>query len=105
MHIKRSDTLGLILFTLTTMGFPFLFMSKPTPVWPLCALEWYSKWPLCKVMKYLSGILTLEIPITSHTNQVSLRSSSSSFMYSYLVEFWRCRSLSLVYLPSFGGSF
>ena len=54
-------------------------MRKPAPVWPLFAVEWYSRWPLCKVVKHLSGILTSEILITSHTTLVSLWCSSSSY--------------------------
>ena len=79
MHRKRSATLGLVLFTLTTRSFHFLLMRKPTPAWPLFALEW-----LCKVVKHSSGLLTSEIPITSHTNLVALSSSSSSCMCSSL---------------------
>ena len=71
MHITSSVILGMMLFTLTIiMGLHFLFMRKPTPAWPLFALEWYSRWPLCKVMKLSSGLLTAEIPITSHINLI-----------------------------------
>ena len=52
-----------------------------------------------KVVKHSSHLLTSESQITSHNNLVSLSSSSSSCMCSSL----SCRSLSLVYLPSFGG--
>ena len=75
MHINRSATLRLILFTLTIMVFPFL-------AWPLFSFELYCRCPLCKVTKHFSGILTSEIPITSHTNHVSLSSSSSSCICS-----------------------
>ena len=50
-------------------------MRKHTPAWPLFALD---RVPLCKVVKRSSGLLTSEIPITSHISLVSLRSSSSS---------------------------
>ena len=59
-------------------------MRKPTPAWPLLALEWHSRWSLCKVMKHSSRLLTSQIPITSHTNLISLSSSSSSCMCSSL---------------------
>ena len=99
-----TATLGLMLLTLTIWSFHFLFMRNPTHAWPLFALEWYSRWPLCKIVKHSSGLLTSDIPITSHTNLVSLSSSSSSCMCSSLsrvLTLW----LSLVYLPSFGGSY
>ena len=76
-------TLGLMLFTLTIWSFYFRFMKKPTPAWPLFALEWHSTWPLCKIMKHSSGLLTSEIPITSNMNLVSL-SSSSEFLYVFI---------------------
>ena len=59
-------------------SFHFLFMRKPTPDWALFAWEWYSRWPLCKVVKHSSGLLTSEIPITSHTNLISL------YIYIYI---------------------
>ena len=73
IHSRSSATLGLILFTLTIM----VFLS--THALPLSALELYSRWPLCKIVNHSSGILISEIPITSHTNLVSLSSSSSSY--------------------------
>ena len=82
MHRTNSATLGLIVCTLTMCSFHFLFMRKPTPAWPLFALELYSRWPLCKVVKHSSGFLTSEIPITSHTNLVSLSLSLSTCMCS-----------------------
>ena len=58
MHRTSSATLGLMLFTVTIMVFHFLFMRKPSPAWALFVLEWYSRWPLCKVVKHSSGLLT-----------------------------------------------
>ena len=80
MHTS-SATLGLMLFTLTMWSFHFLFTRKPIPVWPLFTLE---RWPLCEVVKHSSGLLTSEIPITSHDNLVSLGPCSSSCMCSSL---------------------
>ena len=50
-----SATLGVMLFTLTMCSFHFLFMRKPTPAWPLFALEWHIRRPPCKVVKHSSG--------------------------------------------------
>ena len=83
MHITSCATLGLMLFTLTLMVH-VLFTRKHTPAWPLFALEWHSRWLLCKVVKYSIRLLTSPISITSHTEQVSLNSPSSSCMCSYL---------------------
>ena len=49
--------------------FHVLFMRKPTPAWPLFALEWYSRWPHCKIMKHSSRLLSSPITITSHTSR------------------------------------
>ena len=59
-------------------------MRKPTPAWPLFA---YSRWPLCKVVKYSSGLLFLlrrSRLRTSHINLVSQNSSLISRMCSSL---------------------
>ena len=74
MHRTSSATLGLMLITFIIWSFRFQFMRKPTPAWPLFALEWYTKWPLYTVVKHSSGLLTSEIPIISYTNQVCLSS-------------------------------
>ena len=84
MHKTSSATLGLMLFTLTMWSFYFLFMRKPTPAWPLFALELHNRWPLCKVVKHSSGLLTSDIPIISNINLVSICFSSSSCMCSSL---------------------
>ena len=84
MHRTSSAALGLMLFTLNVWSFHFLFIRMPTPAWPLFVLEWYSRWPVCEVVKHSSGLLTSEIPITSHINLVSLSSSLSSCMCSSL---------------------
>ena len=62
LSLVCSVTLGLMLFTLTMWSFHSLFMRKPTPAWPLFAVEWYSRWPLCKsscMYSSLSRVLTL----------------------------------------------
>ena len=84
MHRTSSASLGLMPVTLTIWSFDFLFMRKPTLAWSLFPSECYSRWPLCKVVKHSSGLLTSEIPITFHTNLVALSSSSSSCMCSPL---------------------
>ena len=84
MHNTFSATLWLMLFTLTVWSFHFLFMRKPTLAWPLFAFEWYSRWPLCKVVKHSSRLLTFSIPIKSYANLVSLNSFSTSCMCSSL---------------------
>jgi len=72
-------------------------MRKPTPAWPLFASEWHSRWPLCKVVKHSFGLLTSAIQITSILRVV--------VCVHPLKEFCRSRSLSLVDVVSFGGSF
>ena len=57
-----SSTPGLMLFTLAVWYFHFLFTRKPTPAWQLFALELYSRWPLCKVVKHSSGLLISHYP-------------------------------------------
>ena len=64
--------------TLVILSFHFLFMRKPTPACPLLASEWYSRWPLWKVVKLSSFLRTSPIPITSHFMLFSFSSSSSS---------------------------
>ena len=63
--------------------FHFLFMRKPTPVCPLLASEWYSRWPLWRVVKLSSFLPTSPSPITSHFMLFSSSSSSSSCTCSY----------------------
>ena len=62
--------------------FPFLVYEKAYACLAVVCLR--MVWPLCKVMKHSSDLLTSPFPITSHTNVVSLSSSSSSCMYSSL---------------------
>ena len=59
-------------------------MRKPTPAWPLFALELSFMWPFCRLVKHSSRLLTSPMPITSLTNLVSLSSSSSSCICSFL---------------------
>ena len=92
MHRTSFATLELMLLIYPhyVRSFHFLFMRKATPALPLFGLDWNSRWPLCKVVKHSSGLLTSEIHITSHINLVSISSSSSSCM---------CSSLSRVFDP------
>ena len=53
-------------------------MRKPTPACPLLASEWYSRWPLWRVVKLSSFLRTSQSPITSHFMLFSFSSSSSS---------------------------
>ena len=64
--------------TLVILYFHFLFMGKPTPACPLLASEWYSRWPLWKVVKLSSFLRISPSPITSHFMLFSFSSSSSS---------------------------
>ena len=59
-------------------------MKKPTPARPLFALEWHSTRPLYEAVKRPCFLPTSPIPITSHTNLVSLSSSSVYFICSAL---------------------
>ena len=63
--------------TLVMLSFHFLFTRKPTPACPLLASEWYSRWPLWRVVKLSSFLRTSPSPITSHFMLFSLSSSSS----------------------------
>ena len=99
MRRTSSATLGLLLLTLVMLSFHFLFMRKPTPACPLFALEWHSRWPLCRVVKPSSFLLISPSPITSHLMFVSLSSSFSS---------WTCSSFDRVltlYVAIFSISF
>ena len=60
------------------LSFHFLFTRKPTPACPLLASEWYSRWPLRRVVKLSSFLRTSPSPITSHFILFSFSSSSSS---------------------------
>ena len=71
-----SATLRLMMVALTIWYFHVLFMRKRTPGKPLFASELHSTWPLCMVVNHSSRLLDSPIPITSHTNLVSLISSS-----------------------------
>ena len=66
MHRTSSATLELPEDTLVMLSFHFLFMRKPTHACPLLASEWYSRWPLWRVVKLSSFLRTSPSPITSH---------------------------------------
>ena len=64
--------------TLVMLSFNFLYTRKPTPACPLLASEWYSRWPLWRVVELSSFLRTSPSPITSHFMLFSFSSSSSS---------------------------
>ena len=78
MRRTSSATLELPEDTLVMLSFHFLFMRKPTPACPLLASEWYSRWPLWRVVKLSSFLRTSPSPIASHFMLFSFSSSSSS---------------------------
>ena len=59
MHRISSATLELPEDTLVILSFHFLFMRKPTPACPLLASEWYSRWPLWRVVNLLIIIIII----------------------------------------------
>ena len=78
MRRTSSATLELPDDTLVMLSFHFLFMRKPTPACPLLASEWYSRWPLWRVVKLSYFLRTSPSPITFHFILFSFSSSSSS---------------------------
>ena len=72
-----SATLELPEDTLVMLSFHFLFKRNPTPACPLLASEWYSRWPLWRVVKLSSFLRTSPSLITSHFMLFSFSSSSS----------------------------
>ena len=58
--------------------FKLLFTRKHPPACPLLTSEWYSRWPLWRVVKLSSFLRTSPSPITSHFMLFSFSSSSSS---------------------------
>ena len=83
MRRTSSATLELPDDTLVMLSFHFLFMRKPTPACQLLASEWYSRWPLWRVVKLSSFLRTSPSPITSHFMLFSFSSSSNSCTCSY----------------------
>ena len=78
MRRTGSATVELPEYTLVMLSFHFLFMRKPTPACPLLASEWYSRWPLWRVVKLSSFLRTSPSPITSRFMLFYFSSSSSS---------------------------
>ena len=71
MHSTSSANLGLIMFTLPKYSVSISCLSEtPIHAWPLFFLEWYSRWPLFKVTKHLSGLLTSEIPTRTRLHPI-----------------------------------
>ena len=64
MRITSSATQEFPEDTLVMLSFHFLFMRKPTPACPLLASEWYSRWPLWRVVKLSSFLRTSPSSIT-----------------------------------------
>ena len=77
MRRTSSATLELPEDTLVMFSFHFLFMRKPTPVCPLLASEWHSRWPLWRIVKLSYFLRTSPSPITSHFMWFSFSSSTS----------------------------
>ena len=83
MRSTSSATLEFPEDTLVMLSFHFLFTRKPAPACPLLASEWYSRWPLWRVVKLSSFLRTSPSPITSHFMLFSFSSFSSSCRCSY----------------------
>ena len=82
MRRTSSATLELPEDTLVMLSFHFLFTRKPTPACPLLASEWYSRWPLWRVVKLSSFLRNSPSHITSHFMSFYFSSSSSSCTWS-----------------------
>ena len=65
------------------LSFHILFTRKPPSACPLLASEWYSRWPLWRVVKLSSFLRTSPSHITSHFMLFSVSSSSSCCTCSY----------------------
>ena len=78
MRRTSSATHELPVDTLVMLPFHFLFTREPTPACTLLASEWYSRWPLWRVVKLSCFHRTSPSPITSHFMLFSFTSSSSS---------------------------
>ena len=81
LSVMRGTSSAILEFpknTLVMLSFHFLFTRKPTPACPLLASEWYSRWPLWRVVKLYSFLRISLSPITSHFILFSFSSSSSS---------------------------
>ncbi len=84
MRRTSSATLEFPEDTLVMLSFHFLFMRKPTPDCPLLASEWYSRWPLWRVVKRSSILRTSPSPITSYFMLFSSSSCSCSSVSNVL---------------------
>ena len=104
MRRISSATLELPDDTLVILSFHFLFMMKPTPVCPLLASEWYSRWPLWRVVKLSSFLQTSPSPITSHFMFFLSVHLPVLARVHLLVMFLHCMLQSSVALPLCGGS-
>ena len=86
MSVMRRTSYATLEFpedTLVMLSSHVLFTSKPPPACPLLALEWYSMWPLWRVVKLSSFLRTSLSPIMSHFMLFSFSYSSSSWAFSY----------------------
>ena len=59
------------------LSFHFLFTRKPAPACPLLASQWYSRWPLWRVVNISSFLRTSPRSITTHFMLFSFSSYSS----------------------------
>ena len=96
MRRTSSATLELPEDILVMFSFYVLFTRKPTPACTLLASEWYSRWPLLRVVKLSSFLRTSPSPITSHFMlflsvllPVRARSSFSNVLTLYVAIFNR----------------
>ena len=78
MRRTSSATLELPEDTLVMLYFQVLLTRNPSPACPLLVSEWYSRWPLWRVVKLSSFSRTSPSPITSHFMLSYFGSSSSS---------------------------
>ena len=81
MSVMRRTSYATLEFpedTLAVLSFHFMFTRKPTPASPLLASEWYSRWPLWRVVIVSCFLRTSPSPITSHLKSFSFSYSSSS---------------------------
>ena len=78
MGRTSSATLEFPEDNLVILSFHFLVTRKPTPACPLLASEWYSKWPLWRIVKLSYFLRTSPSHITSHFMLFSFSPSSSS---------------------------
>ena len=66
-HLNDLQLVSVCYASLVLLSFNFLFTRKPTPACPLFAdSEWYSRWPVWRVVKLSYILRTSPSSITSH---------------------------------------